>query len=389
MWKLDPIDESFRQEVCEYCRSLCISNNAMAFDRDAFTEEHERVAHRVKRDLVWRGWWGVGIPAEYGGATLSPVRIALLRRELLYHHVPNDRYPQSRDAGLSLVAPALLRYGTEDQRREHLPKLARGEWTYWQTMTEPDAGSDLGNIQTRAVLDDDVFVVTGSKVFIGEQNKVDWLYTTVRTASRERKQEGITVLLIDATSPGITVTPLTPIAGNEKQSIFFSEVRVPVANAVGPADGGWAVVRSTLDIEHGGSGGGGGEYECILDEIIDAWRDDSQVPEGKMLAVAELFVRMRTEKLLGARNLMSVISGRRLTYEGPQLHLHQKLFHHELAERLVELVGLRGLEKRGSVGAIFNGELEHIYRASLATHPGGTPEMQKRAIAHALDLPKD
>jgi alkylation response protein AidB-like acyl-CoA dehydrogenase len=196
--------------------------------------------------MAERGWTAPAWPREYGGAGLSAAEAKVIERELTALRLP----PPLVGFGLEMIGPTLLRYGTEAQKRFHLPKIARGEIRWCQGYSEPDSGSDLASLKTRAVRDGDHFVVTGTKVWTSYGDLSDWIFALVRTDPSARKQEGITFLLIDMDAPGVSVKPILLISGKSPFcETRFDAVRVPVANVIGEIDGGWTVAKALLGYE--------------------------------------------------------------------------------------------------------------------------------------------
>ena len=192
-----------------------------------------------------RGWTVPDWPKEYGGGGLSPAETKVLREEMAAIRARNPL----NSFGISMLGPALLKYGTEEQKREHLPKIARGEIRWCQGYSEPNAGSDLAGLQTSAVSDGDDYIVNGQKVWTSYADKADWIFCLVRT-SRESKQGGISFLLFDMASPGVSTKPILLISGNSPFcETFFDDVRVPKANRVHEENKGWDVAKYLLGHE--------------------------------------------------------------------------------------------------------------------------------------------
>ena len=193
-----------------------------------------------------RGFTAPTWPREHGGGGLAPDEAKVLAEEMRRLRLP----PPLTGFGLSMIGPTLLRFGSEEQRRWHLPRICRGEIRWCQGYSEPDAGSDLASLQTRALRDGDCFVVTGTKVWTSYGDLSDWIFALVRTNPQAKKQAGITFLLIDMETPGVSVRPIRLISGKSPFcETRFEGVRVPVANVVGEIDGGWTVAKALLGHE--------------------------------------------------------------------------------------------------------------------------------------------
>ncbi len=196
--------------------------------------------------MVAKGWTVPDWPKEYGGAGLSPQETKILREEMraLGCRSPLDSF------GIWMLGPALLQYGNEAQKREHLPKIARGEIRWCQGYSEPNAGSDLASLQTRAEDKGDHFLVNGSKIWTSYADKADWIFCLVRTNPAAKKHEGISFLLFDMASPGVSTKPILLISGKSPFcQTFFDDVKVPKANLVGELDRGWTVAKFLLTHE--------------------------------------------------------------------------------------------------------------------------------------------
>jgi alkylation response protein AidB-like acyl-CoA dehydrogenase len=196
--------------------------------------------------MAARGWTAPTWPTAYGGGGLAKDEAKVLAQELAAAVLP----PPLTGFGLEMIGPTLLQFGNEEQKQEHLTKIVRGEIRWCQGYSEPDSGSDLASLQTRAVRDGDHFVVNGRKVWTSYGDLADWIFALVRTDPNAKKQEGITFLLIDMETPGITVRPIQLISGKSPFcETIFDDVRVPVKNAVGGIDAGWTVAKALLGYE--------------------------------------------------------------------------------------------------------------------------------------------
>src|SRR5436309_9411644 len=196
--------------------------------------------------MAERGWTAPTWPREYGGGGLSRQEAKVLAEEMAKLRLR----PPLAGFGLTMIGPLLLHEGNEEQKREHLPKIVRGEIRWCQGYSEPGAGSDLAGLQTRALRDGDVFVVNGQKVWTSGADRADWMFLLVRTDPEAPKHNGITFLLMDMETPGVSVRPIKLISGASPFcETFLSDVRVPVHNAAGPVNGGWRIAKALLGFE--------------------------------------------------------------------------------------------------------------------------------------------
>ena len=197
--------------------------------------------------LYRKGWVAPHWPAEFGGTGWTAVQRYIFELEMSRAGAP-ALHPQ----GLRLVGPVIMRFGTQEQRDYYLPRILSGEDYWCQGYSEPEAGSDLASLRTRAIRDGDHYVVTGTKMWTTHAHHANRMFALVRTSQEARKQDGISFLLIDMDSPGLTVRPITTIGGDhEVNQVFLDGVRVPVANRVGEEGQGWSYGKFLLEFEWG------------------------------------------------------------------------------------------------------------------------------------------
>jgi alkylation response protein AidB-like acyl-CoA dehydrogenase len=193
-----------------------------------------------------RGWTAPTWPKEYGGGGLSPAEAKVLHDEIRSLKLR----PALAGFGLTMIGPLLLHEGSEEQKREHLPPIVRGEIRWCQGYSEPGAGSDLAGLQTRAVADGDDFVIDGQKIWTTYADKADWMFLLVRTDPNAGKHAGISFILMDMSSPGVAVRPIQLISGYSPFcETFLQDVRVPRKNVVGKVNGGWPIAKTLLGFE--------------------------------------------------------------------------------------------------------------------------------------------
>ncbi len=243
--------EKFRQETRDWLDAKCPqSMRSPGSEKDALWGG--RAAKHPSQDakdwldaMVSKGWTCPTWPKEYGGG-LSHEENMILQSEL---RRINAR-PPLISFGISMLGPVLLEYGTEEQKLEYLPKIMRGEIRWCQGYSEPGAGSDLASLQTRAVVDGDDYIVNGSKVWTSYADHADWIFCLVRTDTDAPKHEGISFILFDMASPGVTTKPIQLISGSSPFcETFFDDVRVPRKNLVGQENQGWVIAKKLLQYE--------------------------------------------------------------------------------------------------------------------------------------------
>ena len=242
----------FRAEVREWLEQNCpasmrqpITHTDMVWSgsRMTFTSEDQRSWFERMRD---RGWFVPGWPVEFGGAGLDNRQQRILEQEMARLRCRQPQY----NLGIWMLGPVLLEFGSEALKQAHLPRMARGEVRWCQGFSEPNSGSDLASLRTSAVLDGDHYVVNGQKIWTSDAHLSDWMYALVRTDPQAKKQLGISFLLIDMKSPGITVRPIELISGKSSFcEVFFDNVRVPADQVVGQINAGWSVAKRLLEHE--------------------------------------------------------------------------------------------------------------------------------------------
>ena len=272
-----PEQARFRKEVRTWLESNVSSSRSAETEASRTAEraqELEQQRREFRRRLGAQGWLVPTWPKEYGGGGLSASHAAIINDELAKASAPSIG-----DQGMNRFGPACLVHGTEDQKKEWLIQVARGEILVSWVCTEPDAGSDLASIKTRAVRDGDDYVVSGSKQFISGVDDPDYLFTIVNTDVNAPRHENLSTILIPASLPGITIQRMDLIAmadyGGGQHFIYFDNVRVPAGYLVGAHNKGWTVANTTLEVEHGGEGtpGGGEVRGGLLSRVISYLKD--------------------------------------------------------------------------------------------------------------------
>ena len=239
-------DEGFRRELGEFLR------RELPPDWEGggrWPEEADwEVTCEMRKKLAQRGWLTMHWPREYGGQGATPIRSTIFNEEMSYNRAPG------RDIfGVRMLAPTLMIYGTEAQKRAFLPPIARGEVQWCQGYSEPGSGSDLASLQTKAVSDGDDYLIDGSKIWTTLAHRADWIMLLARTDPDAPKHKGISFMLVDMRSPGVSVQPVYNMTGgHDFNEVLFDNVRVPKSNLVGEENQGWYVAVTLLDFERSG-----------------------------------------------------------------------------------------------------------------------------------------
>jgi alkylation response protein AidB-like acyl-CoA dehydrogenase len=342
--------------------------------------------------MAERGWTAPEWPSQYGGGGLSKAETKVLREEMAALKLPE---PLS-GFGLTMIGPVLLEYGTEEQKREHLSKIVRGEIRWCQGYSEPGSGSDLASLQTRAVLQGDYYVINGQKVWTSYANLSDWMFMLVRTDPNAKKQEGITFILMDMATPGVEVRPIKLISGSSPFcETFLTDVLVPAKNVVGKVNEGWTVAKALLNHERtmiaSAFGGGGGKRRTMRDwarEYVDF--DGDRVADAALRnRIAQYEMDNLAFKFTTDRARDAAKAGRP---PGPESSMF-KIYGTELNQRRQELLlSIAGPQSLGWEGSGFDERELTLTRDWLRsrgnTIEGGTSEIQLNIIAkRVLGLP--
>ncbi len=391
-----PQQEAFRQEVREWLRAnLPDSLRGRGFAASRAAPAHVARLRAWQRAMYEAGYVGINWPPEYGGRGATIVEQIILYEEMARAQAPQ---PVNR-GGLSMLGPTLIAYGTEGQQKRFLPKILTAEEIWCQGFSEPNAGSDLANLQTRAIRDGGVFVVSGQKVWTSLAHVAEWGFFLVRTDPHAPKHKGITFLLIDMRSPGITVRPLRQMTGEaEFNEVFLDNVRVPVESVVGEVHRGWEVALTTLAYER----------DLLtfirnislrnaLDRLIELARrvklNGGRGAEDPVLRqkLAGLVIHERCLRLNGYRSLTRLLKGGRPGPEGSTSKLFWSQVDQELAEVATELLGPYSFITEGSEQAPDEGQWAfYCLLARASTIRAGTSEILKNILGErVLGLPKD
>ncbi len=246
--------DSFRQEIRALIDAKCPASLRNAAGGKTRPSAVQADYDSWRDTMIARGFTTPEWPKEYGGGGLSKQEARVLREELgaAGTHLPGVSF-----FGLAMLGPVLLEFGNEAQKKEHLPKITNGEVQWCQGYSEPGAGSDLASLQTRAVLDGDHYIINGSKIWTTNAHLSDWIFCLVRTAPDAAKHDGISFILFDLKSPGVTISPIQLISGqSDFCQVFFEDVRAHARNLVGPLNGGWTIAKRLLQHERAMLSGG-------------------------------------------------------------------------------------------------------------------------------------
>ena len=347
------------------------------------------------RDLVRQigkdGWLGVGWPKEFGGGGMTMVEQMIFLEEQRRSGAP---FPF---VTVSTVGPALMEYGSEEQKAEFLPTILAGECHFSIGYSEPNAGTDLANLTTNAVADGDDYVINGTKMFTSGATDTDYIWLATRTDPDAKKHKGITMFIVPADSEGFSAAPIHTLSGSATAMSYYENVRVPKENIVGGLNGGWKLITSQLNHERVGLAAFGSATYARTERVID-WARDTETPDGQKMIdlpwvqsnLAEVFARIEAMKLLNWRMAFQLESGFVNPADASAVKVYGTEVVLEVYRLLQEIVGPSALVQSGSPAAQINGEVEHESRlGTINTFGGGVNEIQREIVSMAgLRMPR-
>ncbi len=389
-FRFTPEQESLRQQIREFLKEELPEDRQVGEEAD--TDEEWQFIRRFQKKLAARGWLVPHWPKQYGGADMGIMEQVIMKEETAYH-----RAPQPDIFGVNMLGPVLMMFGNDKQKSEILPPIAAADAMWCQGYSEPEAGSDLASLKTRAVRDGDDYVINGQKIWTSNAHRADWIFLLARTDPDAPKHKGISFLFAPMDTPGLTTRPLINLAGIHLfNEVFFEDVRIPATNLVGDENRGWYVGAALLDFERSGIGSAAAALRS-LDELVGYCREAGI--DGKPLIADQM-----------VRNLLADIAietevGRFLSYrvatmqargEVPNMEASvAKVYLSELGLRLaqagVQIMGLYGqVLPESKKYARLLGEFTVSYMTSTGmTVAGGTSEIMRNVIAtRGLNLPR-
>ena len=379
--------EGFRRQLRDFLKQELPADRQMG--EEAGSDEEWLFARQFQKKLAAHGWLVPHWPGQYGGADMGIMDQVIMREEMAYHRAPiPDIF------GVNMLGPVLMLYGTDEQKRQHLPGISSGEVTWCQGYSEPASGSDLASLQMRAVRDGDDFVINGQKIWTSNAHRAGWIFVLARTDPEAPKHKGITFFLAPMSTPGISTRPLINLAGMHGfNEVFFEDARVPAANIVGDENRGWYVGAALLDFERSGIGSAAAARRSVQDlarYCREAGGNGGLDPRARRL-MAELAI----ESELG-RFLSYHVASIQARGEVPNMEASAaKVYNSELMQRIagagVNIMGLYGqVRPESKRWSRLRGEFAMSYMVSLGiTIAGGTSEIMRNIIAQrGLGLPR-
>jgi alkylation response protein AidB-like acyl-CoA dehydrogenase len=387
--RLTPEEEKFRDE----CRAWLVENVPPPFEGNGLNEENndEALAYLQawQKKVFDAGWAGISWAKEYGGRGATLIEQAIFQEEWARASAPM----LINVLGLSLIGPTIIAVGTEEQKKRFLPKILSGEEIWCQGFSEPNAGSDVAGLGTKAVRDGDDFIVNGQKIWTSLAHVSDWCLLLVRTDFEAPKHKGITALLVDMHSEGVSVRPLKQMTGDAGfNEVFFSNVRVPVANALGEINKGWHTAIATLMNERANLGAGTyiqikRTLNALVEKVHQMTRNGRPIAQDPIARqkIAQAYLELEIFKLNSNRAVSKMSKS---AIPGPEGSI-QKIFWSELNQR-TQRDAMEILGEHGQLWDTDDGKWVYGYlRTRGNTIEAGTSEIQRNIVAErVLGLPK-
>ncbi|MSP22125.1 MAG: acyl-CoA dehydrogenase [Dehalococcoidia bacterium] len=388
-FQFTPQEEQFRTDLRAFlAQHLPADWSDRSFIEAADSDDRKALADQMTKLLAQKDWLALAWPKQYGGLDANHLMQLIFNEETAYHAMPGGGGP-----GVTAVGPAIMLFGNQEQKDTYLPRITRGDDSWSLLYTEPGSGSDLASIQTRAVRDGDTYVLNGQKVWIAGAQDANMGWVAARTDPTGPKHKGLSTIIVPMDSPGVTVRPLTTMAGERTLSeVYLDNVRVPAENLVGTENRGWYQVAASLDFERSGVGAYANGRRNI-EKLVDIARDEREALGRNP--------RIRYEL---ADRWLELDVGFNIAYRIPYLQSQgvapnheasvSKLYGSELTQRIantgIELLGLAGQLAPGSPGAPLRGALVRAYlNAVSSTIASGTSEIQRNIIAQrGLGMPR-
>jgi 3-oxocholest-4-en-26-oyl-CoA dehydrogenase alpha subunit len=385
-----PEQEDLRRELRAYFAGLMTPERSEALSAVGGEYGAGDVYRQTVAQMGRDGWLALGWPTEYGGQARSSMEQLIFTDEAAIAGAPVPFLT------INSVAPTIMAFGTEEQKKFHLPRIASGEAHFSIGYSEPEAGTDLANLRTAAVRDGEDYVINGQKMWTSLIQYADYVWLAVRTNNEAKKHRGISVLIVPTTAEGFSWTPVHTMAGASTSATYYSDVRVPVANRVGEENGGWKLVTNQLNHERVALVSAQPIFTALTQ--VREWAQNTKDARGARLIDSE-WVQLHLARVHAKAEYLKLINWELASSadEAPSAAdaSAAKVFGTEFATEayrlLMEILGPSATLRPDSRGALLRGRVERMHRSSLIlTFGGGTNEVQRDIIGMAaLGLPRN
>jgi alkylation response protein AidB-like acyl-CoA dehydrogenase len=390
-----PQESALRHEIRDWLKDNLPTLSGASVNLPEDEDKNAALRLNWEQKLYSGGWSCIHWPKAYGGRGATEVEQAIFLEEMARADAPES----INVVGRNLAGPTLMDFGTEAQKNRFLPPILQGQEVWCQGFSEPNSGSDLASVRCRAVQDGDVFVINGQKIWTSFAQFSHWCFMLVRTDSTVAKHKGLSFLLVDMRTPGITIRPLVQITGEREFSeVFFDDVRVPAENLVGEVNQGWRIAMATLRYERGPAEAAPRQVlfrrdlERLFDVARNASRGGRRLSEDPALRqkLAACYTELEVMRLNGLRGLSRLANGQELGQESSFTKLYWSHMYQRLSELALEVLGPASALAGDDPQVVAEGLFSHRFLQSRAfTIYSGTSEIQRNIIAErVLGLPK-
>lgn len=373
---------AFQEELRAFCAQYA-TDLKQAGDQD----QRDLLLKKVHSEIERRGWLRIAWPEEYGGGGKSPFYQFIMVQQFSYAGIPYG--------GLSVgsIAPALMNHGTDAQKKKYLPGILDGDITFAIGYSEPNAGTDLASLQTKAVKDGDEWVINGQKIWTSEAHVSTHLWLAARTDPSAEKHRGISMFIVSMDTPGMTVRPLYTMSGVRTNEVFFEDVRIPADALIGEQNKGWYTVANALDFERvslAPTGQLARQFDRTL-EYLKEERPEQIEDRATRQRLADLKIDLHVLRALNLVNASIIANHETPTMEASMTKVWSSELRYRLSSMNMDLLGRYGALRSDNEGLTpVGGQNEQTYRGSpILRFGGGTNEVQRNIIAHrGLGLPR-
>jgi len=345
---------------------------------------------RVVKQMATDGWLGIGWPTEWGGQGKGPIEQFIFFDESMRAGAPVPMLT------INTVGPTLMDYGTQEQKEFFLPKILAGDIHFCIGYTEPESGTDLASLQTRAVRDGDEYVINGQKIYTSLAGDADYIWLATRTDPDVAKHKGISMFVVPMDTPGIKVVPMHLLGDHNINYTFYEDVRVPAANLVGTENQGWSLITNQLNHERVTLCSPGIIERSVTD--VRAWAQATKLADGRRVIdqewvqvhLARIYARLEFLRLINWKVAWTATQGQLDVADASTIKVFGTEFYMEAFKLMMEIIGQAGYLAKDSPEAVLAGRLE-MYARSLVilTFGGGTNEIQRDLIAiFGLGMPR-
>ncbi len=388
--RFTPEEEAFRKEVRDFIqREMSPALGISVSQGEGYEPELWEETRTLRKKLATKNWIAISWPKEYGGEGRPQTYQAIFKEEMAYWRCPGID-PQAYQLG-----PALIVHGNEHLKKRYLGGIARAEVTWCQGFSEPNAGSDLASLQTRATIDGDDFVLNGQKIWTSGAHVADYIHLLARTDPSAPKHKGISYFLFSMKTPGVTVKPIRQMDnGQGFNEVYFDTVRIPKDSLFGELNRGWYVATTTLDFERSNVANSAAARRSLDDLLLYCqaspvgrrWLQQEKVRHR----LADAFIQIEVSKMLSYRVISMQGKGLVPNMEASLAKVFSSDANASVAWLAVDILGLYSqLEPQASPYVPMNGHFERIYLRTGCRVGGGSPEIQRNIIAQrGLGLPR-